>query len=131
MYIKSILWLSGASVLVGVFIAKALKKKCSERKIVRKKDVKRRNLAKVTASAYQKDGQMMVSTWGLYKTYLQNGYCTYEEAQSLIGECHSDYLYADSTLSIGRFEFRKGDRINVWLQDNGNRAVLATNFSLT
>ena len=130
MYIKSILWLSSASILVGVFVAKTLKKKRSERKIVEKKTFKRQKATKATASTYQKNGKMMVSTWGLYKAYLQNGYCTYEEAESLIGECHSDYLYADSTLSVGSFEFRKGDRVNVWLQDNGNRAVLATSFSL-
>ena len=97
-----------------------------------RKKYKRRNLTRVSASTYQKNGKMMVSTWGLYKAYCQNGYCTYEEAEALIGECHSDCLYADDTLSIGSFEFRKGDRVDVWLQDNGNRAVLAaeTDFSL-
>lgn len=129
MYIRLLLWLGGSFLLAGA--TKALKKTARKEKLQEKKAPKRLKATKVTASAYQKDGQMMVSTWGLYQAYLQNGYCTYEEAESLIGECHSDYLHVDSTLSVGCFEFRKGDRVKVWLQDNGNRAVLATNFSLT
>ena len=128
MYIRLLLWLGGTFLLVGA--SKALKKTARKEELQEKKIPKRKKVTKVTASTYQKDGKMMVSTWGLYKAYCQNGYCTHGEAQSLIGECHSDYLYVDETLSIGSFEFRKGDRVNVWLQDNGNRAVLATNFSL-
>lgn len=129
MYIRLLLWLGGTFLLVGA--ANALKKTSGKEKLQEKKIPKRPNLMQVTASTYQKNGKMMVSTHGLYNAYLYNRYCTHEEAQSLIGECHSDYLYADETLSIGSFEFRKGDRVKVWLQDNGNRAVLATNFSLT
>ena len=68
MYIRLLLWLGGSFLLAGA--TKALKKTARKEKLQEKKAPKRLKATKVTASAYQKDGQMMVSTWGLYQAYL-------------------------------------------------------------
>lgn len=79
----------------------------------------------LTSNVYKKDGHLRVDAEKLALSCEKHGYCSYAKATELLGKCHRVEAEADDIVQRGRFGCQSGEKIDVWVQNNGHKAVLA------
>lgn len=100
-----------------------IKKSVSVTKRFSKQKVHKKTVT--TSNVYKKDGHLRVDAEKLALSYERHGYCSYAKAAELLGKCRRVEVEADDIVKRGRFACQNGEKIDVWMQNKGNKAVLA------